>query len=209
MSDLTDRDREDMAIQLSDVTGSSLVTVRPARPGPPSVYAPLDVPSLTLQATNYLTAHDWDLDSAAAALLADGDEAAASGGQGSSSSAARTPLPQAAPAAAPSSSTHTGPRRLDGTPVDPSSYPAPRDAARQPPRKTGIATLGSLGGSGGGGGHSSHGHHPSDDDDDNDDENHGRGDLFAGGEKSGLAVQDPSERSTRKLVDDIVRQARS
>jgi UBX domain-containing protein 1 len=186
MSDLTDRDREDMAIQLSDVTGSSLVT-----------------------ATNYLTAHDWDLDSAAAALLADGDEAAASGGQGSSSSAARTPLPQAAPAAAPSSSTHTGPRRLDGTPVDPSSYPAPRDAARQPPRKTGIATLGSLGGSGGGGGHSSHGHHPSDDDDDNDDENHGRGDLFAGGEKSGLAVQDPSERSTRKLVDDIVRQARS
>lgn len=47
-----------------------------------------------------------------------------------------------------------------------------------------MATLGSLGGGSG--------HDHSDDDDDDDDDPNRRGDLFAGGEKSGLAVQDPA-----------------
>lgn len=34
-------------------------------------------------------------------------------------------------------------------------------------------------------------------------------DLFAGGEKSGLAVQDPTKRDPKSLVNDILKKARS
>jgi UBX domain-containing protein 1 len=65
---------------------------------------------------------------------------------------------------------------------------------------------------GGGGGH----HHDDDDDDldddyDDDDDDDGRGNLFAGGEKSGLAVQDPKQQESgpRKLINDILAKAKA
>lgn len=61
-----------------------------------------------------------------------------------------------------------------------------------------------------GGGHN-HDDDDDDDDEDDDDERRGPRDLFAGGEKSGLAVQDPSQRSSdpRRLVNDIVAKAKA
>ena len=71
--------------------------------------------------------------------------------------------------------------------------PAPSSSAKQPPKKK-FATLGDLSGSG----PSSHaGHGQEEDGDDSDDENQ---DLFAGGEKSGLAVQNPDDLK-RKIVE--------
>lgn len=65
--------------------------------------------------------------------------------------------------------------------------------------------MGSLGGSAA--------HHDDDDEDDDfddDDEDDGRGNLFAGGEKSGLAVQDPtSEGGSRKIISDILAKAKA
>jgi UBX domain-containing protein 1 len=66
----------------------------------------------------------------------------------------------------------------------------------------------------GDGGHAGHGHAHDEEDDDSSDEDYEPGeeprDLFAGGEKSGLAVQDPSNRNDpRKVVDDILKKARA
>lgn len=67
-------------------------------------------------------------------------------------------------------------------------------------------------------GHHGHGHGHDDDDDDedyddDDDNKHGRGDLFAGGEKSGLAVQDPTmagaSSDARRVMRDIVAKAKA
>ena len=106
---------------------------------------------------------------------------------------------------------YTGPRTLDGRPVpqaasSSSSRPARKPAASHQ-KKKGIATLGSLGGS-------SH-HHDDDDDDDDDDfddddDDDGRGNLFAGGEKSALAVQDPKqEGGPKKIINDILAKAKA
>lgn len=62
-------------------------------------------------------------------------------------------------------------------------------------------------------GHAGRGH-ARDDDDDDGDEDYEPGeqprDLFAGGEKSGLAVQDPSNRNDpKKVVNDILKKARA
>jgi UBX domain-containing protein 1 len=69
--------------------------------------------------------------------------------------------------------------------------------------------LGSLNNSGGG-----HGHAHDDDDDSDDDDfepDEQPRDLFAGGEKSGLAVQDPvaNRNDPRKVVNDILKKARA
>ena len=71
--------------------------------------------------------------------------------------------------------------------------PAPSSSANQPPKKK-FATLGDLSG-GGPSSHAGHGHE--EDGDDSDDENQ---DLFAGGEKSGLAVQNPDDLK-RKIIE--------
>jgi UBX domain-containing protein 1 len=105
--------------------------------------------------------------------------------------------------------TYTGPRTLDGRPA-PAAAPQTARTSRPQQKKKGVATLSSLGG-----GHA----HDSDDDDhgddEDDDETEDRGDLFAGGEKSGLAVKDPhqqrkSERGqgSRGIVNDIISKAR-
>lgn len=62
----------------------------------------------------------------------------------------------------------------------------------------------------GGGGHA---HDDEDDEDDEDYDDRGRGDLFAGGEKSGLAVQDPSQAQegggAKKIISDILAKAKA
>ncbi|KAM7204664.1 hypothetical protein V8F20_003448 [Naviculisporaceae sp. PSN 640] len=142
------------------------------------------------KATEYLTASNWDLENAVTSYFADQDE---DNEPSSSTSAAQ-------PAAEPE---YTGPRTLDGRPA-PEFAASRSSAAKKPQKKTGLATLSSLGGG--------HNHDDDDDDDDDDEEDERRGprDLFAGGEKSGLAVQDPAQRSNdpRKLVDDIVAKAK-
>lgn len=109
---------------------------------------------------------------------------------------------------------YTGPRTLDGRPA-PQSIPSVASnsrAAAPPPRKTGgINTLGSIAKSSSGHGH---GHAHDDDDDDDDDDDYTPDeprDLFAGGEKSGLAVQDPNRGSNdpRKVVNDIIKKAKA
>ena len=106
---------------------------------------------------------------------------------------------------------YTGPRTLDGRPA-PQSIPsvASNSRAAAPPRKAGgINTLGSISKASSG-----HGHAHDDDDDDDDDDDFTPDeprDLFAGGEKSGLAVQDPNRGSNdpRKVVNDIIKKARA
>jgi len=101
---------------------------------------------------------------------------------------------------------YTGPRTLDGRPA-PQSIPTVSSSSAPPPKKKGgIATLGSLGQSSGG-----HGHAHDDDDDEDSDFEPGEEprDLFAGGEKSGLAVQDPSRNDPKSVVNDILKKARA
>jgi UBX domain-containing protein 1 len=145
------------------------------------------VPSATSeQAAEYLSAHNWDLDAAAASLMADQEEAAS----GSASTSA-------APA------DYTGPRTLDGRPAP--GYSSSGGSSKKPePKKRGLATLSSLGGG-------AHGQENDDDDsEDEDDDQRGGRDTYAGGEKSGLAVQDPSQRSNpQRILDDLLAQARS
>lgn len=66
--------------------------------------------------------------------------------------------------------------------------------SRAVPKKK-FATLGDLSGGGGSSGHAGHGH-----DDDSDDSDYDpKQDLFAGGEKSALAVQNPDEMKKKIL----------
>ena len=107
---------------------------------------------------------------------------------------------------------YTGPRTLDGRPAPTSAIPTVGSSSRRPARQTprsGFATLDSLN-QGSAGGHAGHGHDDSDDSDDEDymDDEQPR-DLFAGGEKSGLAVQDPRRNDPRSLVNDIIKKAQA
>lgn len=108
---------------------------------------------------------------------------------------------QAQPAAA-APQEYTGPRTLDGRPAP----EAARASASKAPKKKGLATLSSLGGGG-------HAHDDDEDEDDEDLDDRGRGDLFAGGEKSGLAVQDPSQQEgaggAKKIISDILAKAKA
>lgn len=148
-----------------------------------------------------MNASEWDSNRAAELFLT-GVEEAASQVPGSENDI-QEPEPQ-------EPEPYTGPRTLDGRPA-PQSIPSVASSSRAPPKKRGgIATLGSLGQSSAGVGGHGHAH----DDDDSDDEDYEPGeeprDLFAGGEKSGLAVQDPSNRNDpRKVVNDIIKKARA
>ncbi|KAF7563153.1 hypothetical protein G7046_g984 [Stylonectria norvegica] len=142
------------------------------------------------QATRYLEANDWDMTAACNSYFHDEDEATL-----------ESQNTQAAPA---QDDTYTGPRTLDGRPA-PQSATTSRPSRKAAPKKKGIATLGSL---------ASSSHHHDDDDDDDDDhddeDDDGRGNLFAGGEKSGLAVKDPdSESGPKKLISDILAKAKA
>ncbi|KAL0943333.1 SEP domain-containing protein [Colletotrichum truncatum] len=142
--------------------------------------------------TEYLEAANWDIGLAAQAYYADHDS------EGEIEPVAQAP---AQPAAAPAEE-YTGPRTLDGRPAPQAAQAS--TSRKAPPKKKGLATLSSLGGGG-------HAHDDDDDEDDDDYDDRGRGDLFAGGEKSGLAVQDPSQEGggTKKIINDILAKAKA
>ncbi|KAI0158005.1 SEP-domain-containing protein [Hypoxylon sp. FL1284] len=135
------------------------------------------------QATQYLSASNWELAAAAQIYFADEEEAA---------SGEADPQGTAEPA-------YTGPRTLDGRPA-PQAIPTISSSSTRAPKKKGLATLSSLGG----------GHAHSDDEDDDEDDDDKHRDTYAGGEKSGLAVQDPSQRTDpRKFINDLLAKAQS
>lgn len=143
------------------------------------------------QAREYLEDHEWNLESAAQDYFASLDEVQAEPAAGQSSS---QPEPE-----------YTGPRTLDGRPAPPSSSSAAAasKAKSAQQKKKGVATLGSLS--------SSAAHDDGHDDEDMESDEDDRGPLFAGGEKSGLAVQDPKNQahSGKKIVKDLLSQAKS
>jgi UBX domain-containing protein 1 len=157
--------------------------------------------SHSLQALEYLTLTNFDLASAVSEYYTSQEEEDMAGSGSGSGAEPENQVPEG----------YNGPRTLDGRPAPQSTSAIPTvgsssSSARQPPRR-GIATLGSLG-------QSSSGHgHDHDDDDDTDDEDYtpdeNPRDLFAGGEKSGLAVQDPARRDPRSLVNDIIKKAQA
>jgi UBX domain-containing protein 1 len=106
-----------------------------------------------------------------------------------------------------------GGRTLDGTYVPPpagassSAAPSQPSSSRQPPQQRGVAglrTLKDLQGGGSGGGHA---HSEGDSGDDDHDEEQ---DFFTGGEKSGLAVQNPNAGAAtpRDHINNILKRAR-
>ncbi|PBP23625.1 SEP-domain-containing protein [Diplocarpon rosae] len=146
-------------------------------------------------AQQYLTANRWDLSGAAAEYFTALEEGTAGAQEG-----------EAAP-----EEPYTGPRTLDGRPAPQSIPTAGSSSSALPKKRGGIATLGSLG-QGSAGAHAGHGHaHGDEDDSEDDDDAEQPRDLFAGGEKSGLAVQDPSanRNDPRKVVNDILKKARA
>ena len=156
-----------------------------------------------LKARQFLESVDWNLDAAAQAYY-QSQEPEEQQDEPTTEEPHLTASPQAGTAIPPAADTRGG-RTLGDTagsvpqPIPTTSSMASSDPPRQPPKKK-FATLGDLSSSGRVGGHGGHGHGHSDDDDDDDekgDENH---DLFAGGEKSGLAVQNPDDLK-RKLLE--------
>ncbi|KAF2727838.1 SEP-domain-containing protein [Polyplosphaeria fusca] len=147
------------------------------------------------EAEQYLIAGNWNIESAAS-LYFDGatddhDRDTAMAGDEQPQESASNPPPQG------------GARTLGGdyVPSESSSSAAPR---QQPAR--GLRTIRDLQSSGGaahGHAHGDDGDHASDEDY-NDDENQ---DFFAGGEKSGLAVQNPNS-DPRDQINNILRRAR-
>ncbi|PHH65641.1 hypothetical protein CDD81_1727 [Ophiocordyceps australis] len=137
-------------------------------------------------ATHYLEAYSWDGEAAIGGFMADNFDAA----EQATDEAAEPP--------------YTGPRTLDGRPAPAESRqsPAARSQKQSLAKKKGVATLSSL----------AQASNVDDDDDmsENEDNKENRGNLFAGGEKSGLAVQDPSkEGGSRSLINDIIAKAKS
>lgn len=146
------------------------------------------------QATQYLTSTQWDISASIAAYFADYDEEPDETAAGSSSQ----PVAE---------QEYTGPRTLDGRPAPQSALASSSSSSKKPAKKKGLATLSSLGGGSG------HDHDDDEDDDEDDDISDRRGprDLFAGGEKSGLAVQDPARKSAdpKNVIKDILAKAKA
>ncbi|CAK7268809.1 protein phosphatase regulator [Sporothrix epigloea] len=167
------------------------------------------------EATDFLDAADWDADSALAEYYQSQEETADS----------TDSLPDATDDAAgdlPSSATavdplYTGPRTLDGRPAPHSQFSTASSSSSSRPaqqsKKRGLMTISSLRGNKPSG--HGHGHDDDDDDDDDDEDDGGRGDLFAGGEKSGLAVQDPTmgnrgaSSDAKRAMRDIIAHAKA
>lgn len=107
-----------------------------------------------------------------------------------------------------------GGRTLGGAYVPPpagaSSSSSQQPARNQPPQQRGVAglrTLRDLQSSGGGAGHG-HAHDDGDRDSDEDFQDEEGQDFFAGGEKSGLAVQNPNQANPRDQINNILKRAR-
>lgn len=155
-----------------------------------SARAPTDK---AIQAETALKATEWDVANAITMFYASQDEP--------EEQDADEPTPAQAPPG------YTGPRTLGGAPAPGAAEPdssrsssSARGQQRGGARGGGLRTLRDLQGEGASQGHA-HGH---DDDDDEEDQ-----DFFAGGEKSGLAVQNPnSGPSTRDQINSILDRAR-
>ncbi|CAI6295505.1 unnamed protein product [Periconia digitata] len=156
------------------------------------------------EAEQFLTAGNWDIQTAASLYF---DEAAPQNDSepdvNMADDEAQNPTPNPPP-----QQQHQpgGGRTLAGDYVPPpasSSSSQQPSASRQPPQR-GLRTLGDLQASGGG----SQGHAHDGDDDDSDYQDDENQDLFAGGEKSGLAVQNPNQSNPQDFINNILRRAR-
>lgn len=157
-----------------------------------------------MQAEQYLAAASWNLEHAGALYFDDAapHDEPTSGPPEHDTMAddAENPTPE-------QQQQPGGGRTLGGAYVPPtasSSSSTPPPAAPRQQQQRGVAglrTLGDLQPSGG----AAHGHAHDDDDSDDDDEQH---DFFTGGEKSGLAVQNPNQSNPRDHINNILRRAR-
>ncbi|OAL04428.1 SEP-domain-containing protein [Phaeosphaeriaceae sp. SRC1lsM3a] len=178
-------DRDALIAQLASLTGLD--------PSTAERYLNASNGDLTLAASLYFDEHQEQGQDSEPDVDMAGDEQPTTG-------ASSNPPQQPAPG---------GGRTLDGTYVPPpagaaSSSSQQPSSSRQAPRQGGLRTLKDLQ-SGGGGGHG-HAHgDDSDDDDEHDDENQ---DFFTGGEKSGLAVQNPNAANPRDQINNILKRAR-
>lgn len=154
------------------------------------------------QAQQYLATNKWDLSSAAAEYYTSLEEGAAE-----EPGEAPSGLSDLGDDESPIAAAAGGGRTIGGTsgpqpiPTTSSVPPPPSSSSRQAPQKK-FATLGDIAG-GGASGHAGHGH-----DDDEDDDESEKQDLFAGGEKSALAVQNPNKQSAADLQRKILERAR-
>ncbi|KAL8837282.1 MAG: hypothetical protein Q9170_002577 [Blastenia crenularia] len=172
-SSATDPERDELLSQLSDLTGCA-----------------------PFEARQYLEANQWDIAAAAAEYYTSLEEAAAEPPPSSETAPANDDI---SPPAQPAQPAPSGGRSLGGEPA-PQPIPTTSSMAdqsssssRAPPKKK-FATLGDLSG-GNTAGHAGHGHDNDSDDSDYDPKHN----LFAGGEKSGLAVQNPDDLKKKIL----------
>ncbi|KAL1625678.1 protein phosphatase regulator [Diplodia seriata] len=187
MTEPTGTQRDDLISQFCAVTGTRPQEVRSIRLK--SACASTDQVN---QAETALKATEWDVANAVTMFYASQDQP--------DEQDAAEPTPAQAPPG------YTGPRTLSGAPApaaDQSSSSSSSSGARNQQRgaaRGGPRTLRDIQSEGASQGHA-HGH---DDDDDEEDQ-----DFFAGGEKSGLAVQNPnSGPSTRDQINSILDRAR-
>ncbi|PHH78189.1 hypothetical protein CDD82_3174 [Ophiocordyceps australis] len=141
-------------------------------------------------ATHYLEAYSWDTEAAIGGFMADNFDGAEQVADEAAEEAAEAQ--------------YTGPRTLDGRPAPTASRQSPIARSQKQPlaKKKGVATLSSLA--------QASNFDDDDDNSDNEDDKENRGNLFAGGEKSGLAVQDPSkEGGPRSVINDILAKGRA
>jgi UBX domain-containing protein 1 len=196
MSAAPPADQDNLIASLSDLTGLA----------PAEVMEPCRSLGILLthhqQAEQFLTAGNWDLQAAAALYF---DEAAPTDPTEHSEMAddePQNPTPNVPPQ---QQQQPGGGRTLAGdyVPPPPASSSSRQPARRQPQR--GLRTLGDLQSAGASG----HGHDDGDHDDDSDYQDDENQDFFAGGEKSGLAVQNPNNQSNpRDQINNILRRAR-
>ncbi|KAL8646775.1 MAG: hypothetical protein Q9226_006717 [Calogaya cf. arnoldii] len=146
------------------------------------------------EARRYLESSQWDLEAAATEYYTSLEEAA---GQEEPLSAS---VPEAEETLPDAPAAPSGGRTLAGGSVPQpipttSKMPDQSSSSSKAAPKKKFATLGDLSGGGGSSGHAGHGH-----DDDSDDSDYDpKQDLFAGGEKSALAVQNPDEMKKKIL----------
>lgn len=150
----------------------------------------------SLEATRYLTASEWDLGRAATEYfneLENAEDMTTSQHDHHDSNSEKIP------------ERYNGPRTLDGKPAPPQepTVSSPRKSAAPTKKKGIIATLGSLNS------RTFNGQGSSQDDDDDHEPGKKPRDLFTGGEKSGLAVHDPTDLNhPKEVVRDILRNAK-
>ncbi|KAF3927276.1 hypothetical protein ABW20_dc0109859 [Dactylellina cionopaga] len=202
-------DRDEMVARFVELTQAQPESVRSLKSTQVTSFQVQDSDNKSSQARGILESSNWQLEEALNLFYAAPEEAVAN--------TSRPPVaqvqdmdeeddwdaPQAIRKATPppaTSSSGLG-RTLAGDTVgEPASSSSQPAEPVRPPRGRGMMTLGDLGR----GGAQGHGH----DHDDDSDSDHGQ-DMFAGGEKSGLAIENPNKPGNRGLdsVRNILKQA--